>query len=299
MMIWDYFYESNRKFLDMYLKYILRNRLQEHIDYLVDSKFINFMWFDYNCQLAKYLFNKACRYGTINMVEQLVYYADIDNIRNYVISSSYRSSTDIMEFVLNKFKEYLYEIYCEKRGFISKYAINYSKLLKIEPILISFIKENNMKYYRFFIDKITDIVDELSSHSVKPILKNSYKYHTNNLSYSTIQHSLLRFCVENDFPIFAEQLIQDGTEFTSNDICNRILNHNSIGILELFAEKQLLDVYDMDDMFENSYKCSVELVEILIDNGADYKTIGEEVLESALKNKNKPLAKYLKKLLAK
>ena len=110
----------------------------------------------------------------------------------------------------------------------------------------------------------------------------------------------LQEAIKNNFSDIAEFLLSIGADITVIDNDNMIccMKSNHVDIVEFLLNKLDYDQKWIDNVFISSCDCSPEIVQLLIDNGANVKKYGDELCRKAMKY-NIHLAKYLETVKSK
>lgn len=112
---------------------------------------------------------------------------------------------------------------------------------------------------------------------------------------------LLDSSMENGNVKIAKYLLSNGADIDDLTIDDMIMymENDSVDCIELILKKLNYDKTLVNNLFRKSENSSVQIVKLLIKNGANIKKYGEEVCKKAKKMDNDDLTKYLKKELKK
>lgn len=108
---------------------------------------------------------------------------------------------------------------------------------------------------------------------------------------------LRRAFIKNHCELFLYLMSKDANVdmITDDDIWCCIWSNN-VDVVELLFKQREFKQHDIDDMLINSKNCTIEMVELLISNGANIDNCCEKLREDAKKCNNLKLVKYLKKI---
>lgn len=153
-----------------------------------------------------------------------------------------------------------------------------------------------------FLEKFDDIEITLSILNSAIASKNikvlevlvEYGANINEHINSLLLNSMREDCVD-----IVEYLLENGVNIAVAEIENILdcMNNNSIGTVELLLNKLDYNQEQIDYLFGQSEKCNVEMIKLLIKNGANLKKYGKIVCEKAKKSKNNHLTEYLERKL--
>ncbi|BCS83638.1 hypothetical protein QLL95_gp0485 [Cotonvirus japonicus] len=76
-----------------------------------------------------------------------------------------------------------------------------------------------------------------------------------------------------------------------------LLENDRLNLLELLLEKNIIKNNEINTLFLESYKYSLDIVEILVNYGTDVSRYGQQVLEKAGTYNNQEVIDYLQEIL--
>ena len=112
------------------------------------------------------------------------------------------------------------------------------------------------------------------------------------------KNRLLVKAIKNNFSDITEFLLSKGADIGKNEIIY-CMESNHVDTVEFLLNKLVFDQGSIDDMFVGSCDYSPEIVQLLIDNGANVKKYGDELCRDAMKKGNMHLVKYLETVKSK
>ena len=273
-----------------FYKFVLKHNIKCHI---ANSKFDDF-WkelpYTNNVEIVEYLFDIDFTCFSPEM-RSCIY----DNFFDIFISKACKiSDIDTVIFLLEKlfndnhFKEYFENIFwiiC-KRGnevIITKFYdilsinnnIHFNEYV-FQYALGQIIKSGNVNAVHIFIDRYPKILTYLGS---------DFKY-------------LIRKALKFDYVDIAEFLIstERNLNFINDDDVIKYMEWNCVNAVEFLINKLQIDDNKLDIFFMKAGKCKPEMVQVLIDAGADARRYRYFLMLDALERKNMALVDYLEKI---
>ncbi|AGC01571.1 hypothetical protein H012_gp895 [Acanthamoeba polyphaga moumouvirus] len=297
-------------FYEKYLDFIVDNEMNYHlkifIKYLLPflKKYRN-VWFDLQKYLLSYL---ECEEKNICLDSQKKIINCFDyNFICYALDNCVSFSDSIIKHILKNHKKCVMEIFSYENN--QKYKNIKIKKISVYDILEYCILKNKPDKFKILYDYFTTLSEEISLDEINysspdydkyrclyesiqisdKIIKELFYY----LSYHKYRNSILQHILLNNYNIelvidFIYILLDRGDYDEYFEIC-----------LEWLFQKTKYDEEFINVLFVQAKKCSLKMLKILIEYGANYKKYGKRLIYHAnvYGKPNIDLIKYIETLI--
>ncbi|BCS83640.1 hypothetical protein QLL95_gp0483 [Cotonvirus japonicus] len=308
------------EYYEDYVDYIVKNNLLDHLLLLINheipySSSVNFINNSkyYN---SLYIFEQIYKNSSLNTMNSIIKSLDMEIIYHNILNTPHHLNLKATQFYLERFEIYFREYFVENKYTNKKTNMlphNYSYFKRCENfyeirygnILYEFIVHDNLESYCYFIEKMEDIIEDLSNFKIKKKLINDHTKCINDINSSKKYYSDDRcfyLCLNFNSPKIAEFLINLNqgkyviNEYNMMNIWD-ILGCDCLNLLELLLDKKIIDKNTIDILFRESYEYSRDVVETLVNYGANVSRYGRRVLEKAGTYNNQEVIDYLRDIM--
>ncbi|BCS83558.1 hypothetical protein QLL95_gp0565 [Cotonvirus japonicus] len=267
-----------------------------HIDKFNNQYLWNYMSNSSNGRdfVAKLL--SKSNYETIIFTIKIVQTYNLNGIFEYL---AYHKRLKLFFKLLDYYEENILKFF-KSKTIKPKYKINLEYLLTSVLFLID--DNKNLNIFNKIIDKTSHIIDELNILTIKQKDLKFYEKTIKSLEYSTTVTTKLmldRLIGANENINLFEQLIKDGAD-TEKIEYNKILllvKYNHINTLEILLKYHVINNTQINNLFQKCYCSNHDIIDLLVDSGADYEKYGLYVLIKARQHDNQKVIEYLEDLL--
>lgn len=312
------YFQFTREQFDILKKYIKRKDFHNYVK--INNEFIRISFFgseniyvdnvtnEYIVKFHQFLINKNINASMYAYHEDLIQSNDIDLLKYYIKNNS----------IGTNYNNILYNA-CEYDNlYMIKYLlkkVSYSKLLIVLKLKCLEMKLDVIELFLKELKKDKDFISDISNkYLIWEIIKNDdpsiielfidYGLDLQNIDHYNICN-LLTDALKKNLVCIANFLIEKGANSDNIDwyILWTCCHSNHFEFCEFILEKLSYDQEMIDDIFigfdgytgvENS---NPEIVELLIDHGANVKKYGRKLRKNAKKVKNYHLVEYLDGIL--
>jgi Ankyrin repeats (3 copies) len=191
------------------------------------------------------------------------------------------SNTDTISYLLK---------YCDDIDHFDKYCALDAACRRGGVEIVAFLLEK-INYTQTNLNGVLcSTVKGNSLNTLKLLIENGADIHSNN--------ELLCVSMEKNSIDIMEYLLSNGADITTltDEQIEYSIEKNHVERIELLLNRLNRDQKWIDNIFKRSAKYSVEMVQLLVDNGANVKKYRKQVCEAAKRENNNHLVEYLKKL---
>ncbi|BCS83672.1 hypothetical protein QLL95_gp0451 [Cotonvirus japonicus] len=305
----EYFYDlwgncencsSNNRY-EKYLKYIITNNIHEHLLFFFENP-------KYCCHSTlRALDVYLSKYSNVTTIQTYLKYFNPLCVEEHVFASIKESNFNVFKFLI--------KTYCKSvRGILidkdyqnvyqtKKHEVNFFiEALSCYDILNTLLKKNNIQYFNYFVDYVTDFITDLQEREIDKKYYDILFGLMTEFNYDQhVKNKLLNECAnDNIIKInFIDQLLNDGADIHHNiyNIFNVFFKkcYTNDKLLEFMCGRNLLTQKQINHLFKRS--SNLNCIEILLENGANINKHGRGVIKRAKQHGNKDIVEYLNNLI--
>ncbi|BCS83637.1 hypothetical protein QLL95_gp0486 [Cotonvirus japonicus] len=312
--------KMNNYFKD-YVNFITKNNKTEHLKSLIFDLGILFeqSFHDGICgDTICYVLRKMHEHSSENTINAVFNTMTMKEFNRYIESPKIDIDVKVINTIMCKYQNYYYECY---NYFVNNRDDNSKKykkrIMKLRNntinyyILHKIFDRDNAEVYNLFINKVNELIEEISSFKFNDKSIKSSKFGESfienfnecidELSIFASDKQNFYKCLQLNSPNIAELIIRENYDIKmlrpSIIILRDIAEHDKLYLLELLLDNKMVSFDKINMLFLESHKYSRDVVEILINYDADVNMYGQKVLKCAEKNNNREVIEYLQEIL--
>lgn len=283
-------------FFDEFVEQLAFNDLTNVCDISIIKDYVNFLHSKTDYTVNQSIINEVCLSSTLETVKftlDLVYQGNMVGIIYYICDRTDEEFTTVFRYAVDlycdRFKKY-FKGKCRKSDFFKMY---------LPDALETVIMTDNVEALEYFIDMIPDTINNVNVDKIPKKFINVYNKIQKTSQYGQKQKdSLLLSSLANNRLIIADYLINTGADINKvNDgYINCYFKMNDIKAIEFLIEKGYINQDKINKKFTMCYRYNWRIVELLVNNGAQYDHIIDKLITKADNYGNVKLVKYLRSL---
>ncbi|QTF49076.1 hypothetical protein qu_181 [Acanthamoeba polyphaga mimivirus] len=207
-------------------------------------------------------------------------------------------SKKLIEYIMDSYQKKLTKHFVEDK--IDDKDVAFLDFRKILANIID--NQKSTKLLQYVIDEFSNIANNIDRNDVKKKYRKSYDSLTENYVYDKkIINSLMEHCIYSEssskfFNILTLDM-GDYKNFTP-DLVDIIMTRSTMKYTRIFFKNVLVSYPDeINKLFLNSLKYDCDVVDLLVEYGADYNKYGQQLLLEAKRRCKVLLANYLENLM--
>lgn len=243
------------------------------------------------------LFSKQISTNAIKYMFKISHLKDLRPLFNGLLQHKL-VSMKLIEYIMDSYQKKLIKHFVEDK-------IDEKNILFIDfrDILIGIIYyQKSTKLLQYVIDEFSNVTNNIDINDIKKKYRKSYNSLTENYVYDKkIINLLIEHCIcsESSSKFFNMLTLDMGDykNFTP-DIVDIIMTRSTMEYTRIFFENVLVNHPDeINKLFMNSLEYDSDVVNLLVEYGADYDKYGQQLLLEAKKRNRVSLINYLEDLM--